>query len=401
LKISVVAGSAKYHLIGTIRELYNKGLLGTAYVPLGVSLSKRNLMRRIGVLNRAANRYPELDSVPKIQVIAPEVFYQFGLWLTKRNFQAIGEFVTEFSHRYYSIIVNKKLKNDDSEVLIIRCGFGNHIKASNKLRICDLSMAHPLVDHSLTQGDGFTLAPYKKLGRVSKLMVADLAKADRVIVNSEFIKRTCVLAGIGPSKITVAYLPPAHELLCKAQNLDIQKSKGDEVEVVLFVGTFSYRKGVDLVLKIAKECIFRRLKYKFVMIGSWSGVSAGFRKELNSLSNVEVIPWVTRDQLAEYYAKANFLLCPTRADGGARVITESMLFGVIVLTTTVSGSPIKSKIDGFEFELDRDESFVEEVLDVLQNKEITQEVGKRAIQTASVELSFNKYMSNVLSCCKL
>ena len=401
LKISVVAGSAKYHLLGTIRELHNRGVLGTAYVPLGAKLSNKNPFRRLEVINRAANRYPELELVPKVQVISPELFYQFGLWLTRKNFQAIGELLTEFSHRLYSVIVNRRMKNDEADTVIIRCSFGNHIKTPSKLRVCDLSMAHPLVDISLTAGNGFTLAPYEQLSRIGKLMVEDLSKADRILVNSDFIKRTCVLAGIDSSKITVAYLPPAQEFLDKERNLDIQKCKADEDKTVLFVGTLSYRKGIDLVLEIAKECMLRKLKYNFVVIGTWSGVSAVFREELTSQSNVEIIPWVTRDQLTEYYLKADFLLCPTRADGGARVITESMLFGNIVLTTTVSGSPIKSGVNGFEFELNPDETFVEKVLEVLQNREITHEVARRAIQTASVELSFNHYMSNVLICCKL
>jgi glycosyltransferase involved in cell wall biosynthesis len=220
-----------------------------------------------------------------------------------------------------------------------------------------------------------------------------------VIVNSEFVKRTCVLAGIEPSKISVAYLPPAHELLDMAGKMDITKSKLNETKVILFVGTFSERKGIDLVLKIAQICKSRKLKYRFVVIGSWSGMSTSFEKEFTSMSNIEIIPWVTRDELAEHYARADFLFCPTRADGGARVITESMLFGDVVLTTTVSGSPITSGFDGFEFELTHDDSFLEEVLEVLENGKIADEVGMRAIRTVSVDLSFNNYMKNVLNCC--
>lgn len=399
MKISVVAGSAKLHLFGTIKELYDKDLLGTAYVPLGIKLSKKNPLRRVDILNRAANRFPELDSVPKIQIIFPEVLYQLGLWLMRKKFQAIGEIVTEISHRLYSVIVNYRIRDDLAETIIIRCGFGNHIKTPNKLRICDLSMAHPLVDISLTTGNGFRLAPYERLSRIGRLMVDDLDKADRVIVISDFIKKSCVLAGMDPSKIYVAYLPPAHEFLDKLPYFDIQENRVTEDKIVLFVGTLSYRKGIDLVLEIAKECNLRKLKLKFVIIGTWSGVSARFREELTCLSNVEIIPWVTRDKLTEHYMKSDFLLCPTRADGGARVITEAMLFGNIVLTTTVSGSPIETGIDGFEFELDSKGAFVKEVLEVFQRCESTNEIARRAIQTACIKLSFNNYMSNVLNCC--
>lgn len=399
MKISVVAGSAKYHLLGTIGELHNIGFLGTSYVPFGVQLSKKSPFRRLEFINRAANRYSEIESVPKVKVISPELFYQFGLWLTRRNFPAIGELITDLSYRLFSMIVNKKMKNDDADAAIIRCGFGNHIKTSGKVRVCDLSMAHPLVDVSLTAGNGFTLAPYEQLGRIGKLMVEDLAKADRILVNSEFVKKTCILAGIDSSKITVAYLPPAREFLNHSFNLEIQRCKNERDKTVLYVGTLSYRKGIDLVLEIAKECHRRKLKYNFILIGTWSGVSTKFMEELTSQRNIEVIPWITREKLAERYAKANFLLCPTRADGGARVITESMLFGNIVLTTTVSGSPIDSGVNGFEFELDPKDKFLESVLDVLQNGENIKEISNCAIQTVTLELSFENYMRKVLMCC--
>jgi hypothetical protein len=81
------------------------------------------------------------------------------------------------------------------------------------------------------------------------------------------------------------------------------------------------------------------------------------------------------------------------------VITEAMLFGNIVLTTTLSGSPIESGIDGFEFELEPYNAFVDEVLEVIQKSENTGEIARRAFQTASTKLSFNNYMSNVLICC--
>lgn len=401
MKISVVAGTAKLHLFGTIRELHEQDSLGIAYVPLGLNLSKTNPFRRIKLIDRAANRYPELETIPKVQVIVPEFFYQLGLWMSRNNLKAPGDFATEVSHRLYSLIVNQRIKKDDADVFIIRCGFGNHIDTLGKLRVCDLSMAHPYVDLSLTSGKGMALASHKEMNRVAKLMVADLAKADRVIVNSEFVKRTCVLAGIEPSKISVAYLPPAHELLDIARKMNIVKSKPNEMQLILFVGTFSERKGIDLVLKVAKICISRELQFKFILIGSWSGVSANFKNKLLAMRNIEIIPWATRDELAEHYARANFLFCPTRADGGARVITESMLFGDVVITTTVSGSPITSGSDGFELELTHDDSFVNDVLDILQNEKITKEVGKRAIRTASVDLSFNNYMKNILNCCEV
>jgi glycosyltransferase involved in cell wall biosynthesis len=401
MKISVVAGTARLHLFGTISELHRMDSLGTAYVPFGLNLSQKNPMRRINLMNRVASRYPELTSVPKVQVIAPEFFYQVGLWLSVHKFYSFGDLMTAVSFRLYSLLVNLRLKRDDADVIIIRCGFGKHIDAGDKLRVCDLSMAHPYVDLSLTSGKGFALESHKKLNRVAKLMVADLSIADRVIVNSDFVRESCVLAGLDPSKITVAYLPPSHELLAQEELNRNGTINDDRAQVVLFVGTLSHRKGIDLVLKVAQACIERKLDFQFVLIGNWSDVSSRVKKEFRNLENIEFIPWLPREELVAFYSKANFLLCPTRADGGARVITEAMLFGVAVLTTTVSGSPITSGTDGFEFELLPEDSFVENVIKVLQNSKIAREIGFHANRTVLEKLTMINYMEKVLNCCEV
>jgi glycosyltransferase involved in cell wall biosynthesis len=401
MKISVVAGCAKQHLFGTISEFHKRDILGVAYVPMGIMLKKSNPLRKVGTINRAASRFPELELVPKRRVNLPEVFYQLGLWFSRHNIKKSGEFLTEFSHRLFSIIVNQKLNNDDSDVLIVRCGFGNHIKAVEKLRVCELSMAHPLVDLSLISGNGFSLSTEKELGRVGKLMLSDLRRADRILVNSEFVKKTCILAGEDPSKIYVSYLPPAHELI---QKFEEYKNTSLDVKIhnkVLFVGTLSQRKGIDLFLEIAKEFLRADSDLEFVAIGNWSGMSLEFKQDFLSTRNISIIPWVSREELVEHYVTSFFLLCPTRSDGGARVITEAMLFGNVVITSTVSGSPIRSGDNGFEVDIENEQYFIGEVLRILSDRDRTSQIGARASRSAYLDLSFENYMINVLKACSI
>ena len=322
--------------------------------------------------------------------------YQAGNWLSNKQFIKSGDFILMISFRIYSLIVNHKLKDDNSDVIIIRCGFGSHIKVANKLRICDLSMAHPYLDASLISGEGFNLTPKEKLNRVSKLMVKDLEIADKIIVISDFIKKTCILAGIESSKIYVAYLPPAHEFINYSNTTSLNKSRNNENEIVLFVGTLSYRKGIDIVFDLAKASEKNYSKFKFIVIGSWSGVESSFRNNFVKLSNITCLPWVSRSELISHYSNSTFLLCPTRADGGARVITEAMLFGNIVLTSTVSGSPITSGFDGFEFDISVRENFISDTLDILYNHTRHQAVGLNATDTVRKKLSYENYVQNIL-----
>lgn len=401
MKISVVAGSSRPHLFGTIRELHRQGNLSRAYVPLGLNLSKINPLRKVRILDRAANRFPELVDIPKSQIVLPEIFYQLGLWLTRNKFDWIGEISTEISHRVYSIIVNQRMKKDSSEVVVIRCGYGNHINTRNKIRICDLGMAHPVIDESLINGKGFKIAEFASLGRIAKLMIDDLNRADRIIVNSDFVKKTCVLAGIDDKKLFTAYLPAAHELVNLAESKFLKKSKVGDTKLVLFVGTLSLRKGIDIFLRIARSCKILDLNLKFMAIGSWSGVSPTLKEEISQSTNIEVIPWISRKELVDYYIKADFLLCPTRSDGGARVITEAMLFGAVVLTSNVSGSPIVNGVDGFEFDIQEDEDFIKNVLEVLEDESRFIGVGNKANRTVTEKLSIANYMNNFLKACSI
>lgn len=399
MKISVVAGCSKLHLFGTIAELNKHGYLANAYVPLGLDLSKGNPLRKIGIIKRATMRFPELQFTPKIQIVAPEIFYQAGLWLNRKSFVRIGELLTEISHRLFSLITNFKMRNDDCDVLIIRCGFGTHIKSGKRLRVCDLNMAHPLIDNSLISGKGLNLSEVSSIGRIARLMIEDLNRADKIIVNSDFIKKTCILAGIDGDKIEVAYLPPAHELIEISRSVSLNQSKTNKAKSVIFVGTLSFRKGIDIFLSVAKLTEEMGLDFQFTAIGSWSGVTAEFRDEFLSMPNINLIPWVSREELVEYYRHADFLLCPTRADGGARVITEAMLFGVVVLTTTVSGSPINSGYDGFEFDLEDQSEFMSKTIEVFEDEEISKEVGKHARMAVITNLTFEKYLTKILAVC--
>jgi glycosyltransferase involved in cell wall biosynthesis len=401
MRISVVAGCAKQHLFGTIYELEQRKMLAVAYVPLGLKLRESNPLRKFGFINRAANRFPELESVPKIQVHLPEIFYQLGRYLTTHDFHSLGELLTEISHKLFSFKVNRRLQDDDSDVIIIRAGFGQYIECKDKLRICELSMAHPLVDLSLISGKGLTIANDSEVGRIGRLILSDLRKADRILVNSEFVKRTCVLAGEDASKIFVAYLPPAHEIVQKFEDKRGLLFKEKIENRVLFVGTLSQRKGIDLFLKIAQECFKSGQNLQFTAIGNWSGISSEFKKNFLAMDNISIIPWVTHEELVHYYATASFLLCPTRSDGGARVITEAMLFGNVVIASNVSGSPILNGVTGFEIEIENEQSFIKKVLRILLDKEANSHVGARASDSVYLDLSFDNYLNNVIKACQV
>jgi glycosyltransferase involved in cell wall biosynthesis len=260
-------------------------------------------------------------------------------------------------------------------------------------------MAHPLIDNSLISGKGFKLSDVSSVGRIARLMIEDLNRADKIIVISDFIKKTCILAGIDGNKIEVAYLPPAHELVEISRNLSLNQSKTSKRKLVIFVGTLSYRKGIDILLSVAKLADKMGLNIQFTAIGSWSGVTAEFRNEFLNMPNINVLPWLSREDLVAYYRNADFLFCPTRADGGARVITEAMLFGVVVVTTNVSGSPINPGHDGFEFEIDDQREFMAKTLEVFAEEEIAKEVGNNARLSVVTNLTFENYLTKILSAC--
>lgn len=118
---------------------------------------------------------------------------------------------------------------------------------------------------------------------------------------------------------------------------------------IIYVGQFSYRKGVSLLVKILNMC---KSSVDLTVIGR------GIREyninldKLNDRHSITVKWDISDADLRACYADADVFLFPTLLEGFGLVVLEAMLSGCIPIVSRNSCAPdiIRSGIDGFSFD---------------------------------------------------
>lgn len=102
-----------------------------------------------------------------------------------------------------------------------------------------------------------------------------------------------------------------------------------EEKVVISVGQFIYRKGVDILIRAAADLS----NVGFYIIGGSPTEEYETMKSDLHLNNVHFIGFKQKNELAQYYKAADVFALATREDIWGLVINEAMAYGLPVITT--------------------------------------------------------------------
>lgn len=106
---------------------------------------------------------------------------------------------------------------------------------------------------------------------------------------------------------------------------------------VLVVGQYFNYKGMDLALECAKKNL--NIKYKFVGMGLRTEL---FIRQCGFIpNNVEIIPFLQKEQLQEEYKRCKLILLPSRQECWGLVINEAASFGTPIVSTFGSGAAVE------------------------------------------------------------
>lgn len=100
-------------------------------------------------------------------------------------------------------------------------------------------------------------------------------------------------------------------------------------------------KGIDFLM----SCARRLPETSFVVVGLSSPVIDKVRAE--APPNVEIIPFVDRNELLGHYQRARIYFQPSRAEGLPNSLCEAMLCGCVPVGTEVGGIPTAIGNAGF------------------------------------------------------
>lgn len=153
-----------------------------------------------------------------------------------------------------------------------------------------------------------------------------------------------------------------------------------EGRVVLSIGQFIHRKGIDLLLEAVKG--LEESVGVYIIGGTPTEDYLRFVRE-HGLDRVHFLPFQTKEALKEYYMAADLFVLPTREDIWGLVVNEAMACGLGVITTNRCNAGlelIRNGENGYLVPVEDVPALKEAIVQALSHSE---SLGAQALETIS------------------
>jgi glycosyltransferase involved in cell wall biosynthesis len=384
--VTIANGHGQFHLAFAAKAAFESGILEqfiTGLYPTATVqswLGPLTRMSRAKKLERWLMRgVPGLpDDIVRTSV-ASEAFYQLAAFSSRFN----GRRNQNYDSIALRILTRKAarcLARSNARLYHCRAGYGGQsiqvAKQMGMTVVIDQSIAYPDAYVQLIERGGtYAGGESTKLPAVWELVKKDIADADYVLVNSDFVKQTHLDYGISEQKIRVIYWGLDESFESYLGQATLEGRRPSSIIRFLFAGEVGRRKGADILLEVIKD----------LPPQGWELTIAGSPDESMfdqvahcSLRNVRFLGSVTRDQIAKLMMSHHVFVFPTLAEGSARVIFEAMGAGMATITTPNAGSAIRNGITGWVIPPGDRAALANAMTEVLMRRSTVEEYGKVA-----------------------
>jgi glycosyltransferase involved in cell wall biosynthesis len=305
----------------------------------------------------AAGRYHLLDLARELDALGARVrFYSFVPWWMARKFQLPYRCHVSLLPFLFPLVMAERLAPRLAPNLIERLTcYALDVMVILRLRPCDVFICmsglyvwapryarwrygarihlHRSSRHILSQRDILLKIPNAR--QVSEFMIArelaGYALCDRIIVPSEHVVESFLP---WPDHAAKLFLNP---LGVDLDQFPMRKhAPAKDIATVLFVGQWSYRKGVDVLVKAIEGLPNTRL----IHVGAMS--DAPFPDGPQFLHHDHV----PQAELPKYYDAAHVFVLPSREDGFGVVLSQALASGLRVVCTDRTGGPDLARLEG-------------------------------------------------------
>lgn len=171
---------------------------------------------------------------------------------------------------------------------------------------------------------------YRAKSKLPSIQERELKTAHKILVGSSYSARLVEKLGVDSSKIAI--VPYGTEQVSYEQATSEKRAAGQ----LLFVGAFSERKGLSLLINAMSELEKAGSELKLILVGKESG---DYRLPLVLPSNIQVVVDPPKHIVRLLMRQAALLVLPSMCEGFGRVLLEALANGAPVLTTENSGGP--------------------------------------------------------------
>ncbi|MGB6725974.1 MAG: glycosyltransferase family 4 protein, partial [Terracidiphilus sp.] len=335
------------HLSVAASEANRRGILSAFLTGAYSTALVRSVLSLPGLrsntkLNRLLARAEPIDDNRVHALFLPELMYHYAIRFNNESalvasLRAYGR--AAIPHVKRATLQNARIYHD-------RAGFGGDsltvARELGLMTLCDHSACHPAVVEDLVNNRGELRheTDAETVSNFWRYIQSDIDRADAVLLNSAFVETTFRFVGCEGSRLHVIYLGVDGAFLSRVPQ---RRSAGEEIRL-LFAGHFNKWKGAGVVIDAIRR--LGDFSWRLEIAGTLHPQVVKENQEFFSDPRVKSLGMLSRKDLAGVMSQADVFLCPSFAEGSARVIFEALACGCYVITTPNSGSIVEDRIHG-------------------------------------------------------
>lgn len=169
----------------------------------------------------------------------------------------------------------------------------------------------------------------------------------------------------------------------------------ERIKRLLYIGYITRRKRLDHLFYVVKSLSIRRQDFVFKLVGSGpeSQNLKNLAEDLRITDLVNFEGFKQKKEIPRYLAEADCFLFPSEYDIWGLVLVEAMSAGLPCIASIHAGAThdlIKEGVTGFAIDFSETEEVVDKVNWILENPELSKEIGQNASRFITENVSIEK-----------